>query len=150
MIARPVVDLPQPDSPTSPRVSPFEHVEADVGDRVHPQAGVAERELDDELLDASAAGRSSGREVGGAAAGHRQASAGAAVVPAESTSAAACSAERGAVAGERFGAFGRADGVEARERVAWDLGLLQRRLLLAAPVLGVRDSAARTGSPAAG
>ncbi len=38
MTARPVVLLPQPDSPTSPRVSPVLHVEADVRDRVDLQA----------------------------------------------------------------------------------------------------------------
>ena len=32
--SRPVVDLPQPDSPTRPRVSPVEDVEGDVADRV--------------------------------------------------------------------------------------------------------------------
>ena len=34
MIARPVVDLPQPDSPTRPSVSPAQHVEADARHRV--------------------------------------------------------------------------------------------------------------------
>ena len=52
MIALPVVDLPQPDSPTRPSVSPAHHVEADVRDRVHLQAGAPDRELDDEVLDA--------------------------------------------------------------------------------------------------
>ena len=33
--ARPAVDFPHPDSPTMPSVSPAQHVEADVGDRVH-------------------------------------------------------------------------------------------------------------------
>ena len=33
MIARPTVDLPQPDSPTSPTVSPFLIVKRDVVDR---------------------------------------------------------------------------------------------------------------------
>ena len=52
MIALPVVDLPQPDSPTSPSVSPSQHVEADVRDRVDLQPGAPDRELDDEVLDA--------------------------------------------------------------------------------------------------
>ena len=46
-----------------------QHVEADARDRVHPQAGVAERELDDELLDAQE-GVGGVAEVGGAGAGH--------------------------------------------------------------------------------
>ena len=35
VISRPIVDLPQPDSPTTPRVSPAAHVEVDAVDRLH-------------------------------------------------------------------------------------------------------------------
>ena len=51
MIARPVVDLPQPDSPTRPRVSPF------ITSKLMPETAFTfspvrpTRELDDELLD---------------------------------------------------------------------------------------------------
>ena len=64
MMARPVVDLPQPDSPTRPSVSPFEDVEADARHGVH-LAAPASGELDDEVLDAQqhVVGRT---QVGGA------------------------------------------------------------------------------------
>ena len=42
MMARPVVDLPQPDSPTSDSVSPGVQVEGDILDRVHAAAHAAE------------------------------------------------------------------------------------------------------------
>ena len=35
VISRPVVDLPQPDSPTRPSVSPCAHVEVDAVDGLH-------------------------------------------------------------------------------------------------------------------
>ena len=35
VISRPMVDLPQPDSPTTPRVSPGADVEVDAVDRLH-------------------------------------------------------------------------------------------------------------------
>ena len=52
MIALPVVDLPQPDSPTSPSVSPGFTSRLTFGDGVDLQPGAADGELDDEILDA--------------------------------------------------------------------------------------------------
>ena len=46
MMHRPSVDLPQPDSPTRPSVSPGPDLEADVVDRVHP----ADLALDDDAV----------------------------------------------------------------------------------------------------
>ena len=50
--ALPIVDLPQPDSPTSPRVSPGSTSMLTFGHRVDLEAGAPDRELDDEVLDA--------------------------------------------------------------------------------------------------
>ena len=52
MIALPVVDLPQPDSPTSPRVSPSftSRLTSDTACTLQP--GTTDRKLDDEILDA--------------------------------------------------------------------------------------------------
>ena len=52
-ISRAVVDLPQPDSPTMPRVSPSADVQRDVLDGVH--LGLPARE--DALLDGEALGQ---------------------------------------------------------------------------------------------
>ena len=55
--ARPVVDLPQPDSPTTPRVSPGVEGEAhaadglDVADRAAQQPAAPDREVHDEVAD---------------------------------------------------------------------------------------------------
>ena len=69
MIARPVVDLPQPDSPTMPSVSPREHVEADP--RHRPDGAAAtDRELDDQVFDAQDVVAVA--QVGVARAGHQE------------------------------------------------------------------------------
>ena len=138
MIARPVVDLPQPDSPTRPRVSPCSTSRLMPETALHLQARVADRELDDEVLDPQQ--RVVGvAEVGGAGAGHH-ASAGAevvgvgvvgvAVVGVEAAPfAARLPRERGLVAGQRLSALGGADRVPAGEQVPGRLGLEQRGLL---------------------
>ena len=71
MRARPVVDLPQPDSPTSPRVSPCRtsRLTSETAWTLRPVA--PDRELDDEVLDPQERCRPGGAQVRGAAAGHR-------------------------------------------------------------------------------
>ncbi len=90
MMARPVVDFPQPDSPTSPRVSPLSTSKLMPETAFTRKPGVAERELDDELLDREQR-VAVGSEVGGAGAGHSGLRRRRSWQP-ESTSAAACSA----------------------------------------------------------
>ena len=63
MMARPVVDLPQPDSPTRPSVSPRPTSKRHAGHGVD-LAGRAGRELDDQVLDRAAAAPAAGRQVG--------------------------------------------------------------------------------------
>ena len=65
--ARPVVDLPQPDSPTRPSVSPGGDVEAHVGHGLH--AVLARAEFDHQVLDAQQ--HVLGAQLGRAAAGHQ-------------------------------------------------------------------------------
>ena len=149
MIALPVVDLPQPDSPTRPSVSPVQDVEADVGDGVDLQARATDRELDDEVLDPQQ------RLVGGRRCAvplpaiRRLPDVRSTVSPSLAAVGSAA-ATPALVARERLGAFGRADRVEARELVARRC----RGRRAAAPPRGTAPartgSAARTCSPSAG
>ena len=73
MTARPVVDLPQPDSPTSPRVSPSHHVEADARDRVDSRPVLPSGNSTTRLLDAQQR-LARVAQMGGAASGHQASS----------------------------------------------------------------------------
>ena len=59
MMARPVVLLPQPDSPTRPSVSPVSTSRLMPLTALHLEAGAADGELDDEVLDAQQRRRAS-------------------------------------------------------------------------------------------
>ena len=107
MSARPVVDLPQPDSPTRPSVSPSLDVEAHVRHGVDLQPGRTDRELDDEVLGAQQH-VVRGAQVRRAASGHGVRAPEEWWARSRRGTAAAVAPLR-LVAGQRVGALGRAD-----------------------------------------
>ena len=133
-MARPVVDLPQPDSPTRPSVSPSStsKLTSDTAWTLRPPPG---GELDDEVLDRSRTSSVGSRRW-------------AVPLPAirhhldRATDGSSVGADVGSPAcrlrSQRGLALGRADREPAGELVAGDVGVAQRRLLLEAALLRVR------------
>ena len=147
MMARPVVDLPQPDSPTRPSVSPGQDVEADARHRVHLAGRCARRGTRRRGPRRAAACR---RRRGGARCRCPAIRPRPAPWPLSRRSSRSPCGARGHIAGHLVGTSGEPTGYQQAYTWPGVSASDERRLLLAAPVLRVRAPRARSGSPSAG
>ena len=141
MIARPVVLLPHPDSPTSPRVSPRRTSRLMPDTALTTRAGATDGELDHEILDPQQDVVGVGAEVGLAGARHQPASSLVTLVRSSASAASTPGAAAGALtpSSTRFSWYS-GDPTGYQHRYVWPGASAgdQRRILGVAPVAHVR------------